>query len=307
MNRYVSEIFGYPPTNKEDAVSKLRKNCKCPFYGGFPNGECDPVNKKSNLTDDDGKPLLEHQSGACSVLHMHRGLAKLAPVIICPYRFFEKDKDGKFIVFDYIKQKFFGGKNLVLVTEIGLGVYGRADGILCQITKNSNDELTIHDYAHLELQSDATTATRELVECVRDFFKGVDITKKNYSYGLNSKASIKGSSLQMIDKGYLFKHFGKKSIWIIQDSLFYILCNIYNVQMTDITNKDPDKEENLIFVVIKSEYDKSTDKYKIKVDKCFSTSPDLMQKAISKKAPIIEADIIDTVITKISGKNFYQL
>ena len=307
MNRYVSEIFGSPPTNKGESVTRIRTNHKCPFYSGFPNGECDPVNKKSNLTDDDGKPLLEHQSGACSVLHMHRGLAKLAPVIICPYRFFEKDKDGKFIVFDYIKQKFFGGKNLVLVTEIGLGVYGRADGILCQITKNSNDELTIHDYAHLELQSDATTATRELVECVRDFFKGVDITKKNYSYGLNSKASIKGSSLQMIDKGYLFKHFGKKSIWIIQDSLFYILCNIYNIQMTDITNKDPDKEENLIFVVIKSEYDKNTDKYKIKVDKCFSTSPDLMQKAISKKAPIIEADIIDTVITKISQKNFYQL
>ena len=107
MNRYVSEIFGSPPTNKGESVTRIRTNHKCPFYSGFPNGECDPVNKKSNLTDDDGKPLLEHQSGACSVLHMHRGLSTLAPVIICPYRFFEKDKDGKFIVFDYIKQKFF--------------------------------------------------------------------------------------------------------------------------------------------------------------------------------------------------------
>jgi len=77
--------------------------------------------------------------------------------------------------------------------------------------------------------------------------------------------------------------------------------------MTDITNKEPDKEENLIFVVIKSEYDKSTDRYKIKIDKCYSTNPDLLQRAISKKAPIKETDIIDTVIANITEKIFYQL
>ncbi|MFA5771704.1 MAG: hypothetical protein WC974_03130 [Thermoplasmata archaeon] len=309
MNRYVSEIFGYPPTNKGGVASKIRKECKCPFCEIFKNGECDPVNKKSNLTDVNGKPLLNHQSGACSVLHTHRGSKNPTPVIICPYRFFEKNKDDKYIIFDYIKQKFFKGNNLVLVSEIGLGDYGRADGILCQITRNSDNKLTIHDYAHLELQSDATTGTRALVECVRDFFKGVDITKKDYAYGLNSKASIKGSSLQMIDKGYLFKHFKRKSIWIIQDSLFDVLCTIYGIQMTDITNKEPDKKENLIFVVIKSKYDKYTDKYKIKVGKCCSTSPNLMQSAMSNKAPMPneETDILNKVRKKISREKFYQL
>lgn len=306
MTRYVSEIFGFPPTNKSEAVNKIRQEFKCPYYGGFPKGQCDPVNKKSNLTDD-GHLLLKHQSGACSVLHMHRGLANSTPVIICPYRFFERDKSGKLIVFEYIKQKFFSGKDLILVPEIGLGVYGRADGILCQISRKGDSEFTIHDYAHLELQSDATTATRELVQCVKDFFDGKDITTKNYTYGLNSKASVKGSSLQMIDKGYLFKHFGKKSIWIIQDSLFYILCNIYNIKMTDISDTNPRKEENLIFVVVSSKYDKEEDRYKIYVSKSYSTSPDMLQKAISQKAPIEESEIMDSVLTKISGKIFHKI
>ena len=307
MTRYVSEIFGFPPSNKTEGVNKIRKEFKCPYYSGFPKGQCDPVNKKSNLTDEDGKPMLHHQSGACSVLHMHRGLENSTPVIICPYRFFERDNSGKLVIFDYIKQKFFGGKDLILVPEIGLCVYGRADGILCQISHKGDSEFTVHDYAHLELQSDATTATRELVQCVKDFFDGKDITKNNYTYGLNSKASIKGSSLQMIDKGYLFKHFGKKSIWIIQDSLFHILCSIYNVKMTDITNTNPQKDENLIFVVVSSKYDKLEDRYKIYVSKSYSTSPDLLQKAISQKAPIDESDIMDSVLTKISGKIFQKI
>ena len=305
--RYVSEIFGYPPTNKTEHINKIRKEFKCPFYSGFPNGQCDPVNKKSNLTDDDGNLLLKHQSGACSVIHMHRGLTNSSQVIICPYRFFERDKYGKLVIFEYIKQKFFAGKDLILVPEIGLGVYGRADGILCQISQKGADEFAVHDYAHLELQSDATTGTRELVQCVKDFFDGEDVTHKNYTYGLNSKASIKSSSLQMIDKGYLFNHFGKKSIWIIQDSLFYILCNIYNIKMSDITDCEPKKEENLIFVVVISKYDKKEDRYKLEVSKCYSTSPNLLQKAISEKAPIIESDIMDSVLAKISRQIFQRI
>lgn len=307
MNRYVSEIFGYPPTNKSDFVNKIRNEFKCPFYDGFPNGQCDPVNKKSNLNDDEGKRLLNHQSGACSVIHKHRGLTNHNQVIICPYRFYEKNSSGKYIVFEYIKHKFFSDRELILVTEIVLGVYGRADGILCQITKNNENQFTLQDYAHLELQSDATTATKHLVLCVKDFFDGKDITQKNYSYGLNSKASIKGSSLQMIDKGYLFKHFEKKSFWVIQDSLFYILCSVYNVKMTDITNSDPVYNENLIFVIVSSKYDESEDRYKLEVSKCFSTSPDLLQKAISQKEPIEEHIIINTVNTKIMGKQYHLL
>lgn len=306
MNRYVSEIFGYPPSNKDKNAKNVRSKFLCPFYSGFPNGQCDPVNKKSNLTDDDGTPLIKHQSGACSVMHNHRGTSTVAPIIICPYRFYEKDSSGKIIVLEYIKNKFFSGKNMVFVPEIGLGVFGRADGMLCEIVSNNN-LLTIKDYAHIEFQADATTATRELVQCVKDFFDGEDVSQNNYTYGLNSKASIKGSSLQMIDKGYLFRHFGKKSIWIIENSLFEVLCSVYNVQMKDITKSNPNADENLIFVVVKLVHNSKIDSYEIKVDKCYCTSAGALQNAISNKAPIRESVIIDSVLAKISSKVFYKL
>ena len=77
--------------------------------------------------------------------------------------------------------------------------------------------------------------------------------------------------------------------------------------MTDITNSDPVADENLIFVVVSSKYDKSDDRYKIEVSKCFSTSPDLLQKAISQKTPIKESTIMDSVLTKISGKQYHSI
>ena len=307
MQKYASEIFGYPPTNKTKTATKTREKVKCPFYSGFPDGECDPINKKSNLTDDGGDLLLDHQSGACSVIHMHRGLTNTNQVIICPYRFFEKDSSGKSIVLRYIKKKFFHDKDLFFVPEIGLGTYGRADGILCQISKKKENEFDVNDYCHIELQSDSTTATRELILCVKDFFDGKDVTKKNYAYGLNSKSSIKSSSLQMIDKGYLFKHFNKKSIWVMQDSLFHVLCSVYNVEMTDITYSDPVDDENLVFVIVNLEYNKKEDRSELKILGCFSTSPDLLQKAISNKTPIEESIIIGSVMAKIREKKYHKV
>ena len=77
--------------------------------------------------------------------------------------------------------------------------------------------------------------------------------------------------------------------------------------MTDITNSEVKKEENLIFVVVTSKYDKQDDRYKIEVSKCYSTSPDLLQKAISQKTPINESDIMDSVLTKIGGNVFQRI
>ena len=60
--KFVSEIFGFN-TNFEDLNIDERKNYLCPFQEkGTP---CDPVNKKSNLIDNDGNKLLKHQTGAC--------------------------------------------------------------------------------------------------------------------------------------------------------------------------------------------------------------------------------------------------
>jgi hypothetical protein len=298
---YISEIFGFPPTNKSEKAQEMRQNHLCPFQGDHI--ECDPVNKKSNLTDENGRLLLTHQTGACSVLHKFRGRTREEPVIICPYRFLEKDINGKTIVFKFIKEKFFANKNIFIVKEIGLGAYGRADWMICEY-KNENKKEII-DYAHLEFQADATTGTRNLVLCAKDFFEGKDITKENYKYGLNSKASIKDSSLQMIDKGYLFQKLGKKSIWVIQDTLFEILCGIYNIKMNDITETECPIENNLIFVVVGLEYKSQFKFYNLVVKKCFSTTPSDLQKAISDKPVIPEEVIKNSILSKLESDDYF--
>lgn len=303
---YVSEIFGFPPTNKDKIVESIRKNHICPFQENHI--ECDPINKKSNLMDDHGKLLLEHQTGACSVFHTFRS-QETKPIIICPYRFLEKNDKSEIKVFQYIQNKFFSEKEVIFVPEIGLGKYGRADWMICELDMNSG-EIEIVDFTHLEFQSDATTNTRELVLCVRDFFNNTDITKKRYSYGLNSKASIKGSSLQMIDKGFLFQKLKKKSIWVIQDTLFEILCEIYNIKMNDITKSDSHENDTLIYVVVSLNYDDKKNIQELEVSKCFSTSVSNLQDAISKKIVDVDAtmnSITKTLRERINEKRYVRL
>lgn len=298
---HVSEIFGFPPTNNSSIANKFRSSYNCPFRSDSKKlVECDPVNKGTNLTDESGNLLLSHQTGACSVLHKFRGEQTEAPVIICPYRFWERTDSNKIKVFEFIKNKFLTGKNVVFVPEVGLGEYGRADWMICEIDKNKK----LLDYNHLEFQADATTATKELVMCVKDFFDGKDITTKDYGYGLNSKASIKGSSLQMIDKGFLFKKLNKKSFWVIQDTLFSILCKIYNIEMGDITNKPCPDEHTLIFIVVSLNKNSDGQKYILTVSKCFSTKAEDMQKAMSNKKPLEEESLLEELRAKINGGQF---
>jgi len=316
---YVSEIFGFPPSNESHKAQHYRENYLCPFQN---NGVvCDPINKKSNLTDKNGNPILNHQTGACSVIHKFRGHNIMIPTIICPYRFLEKDSLGNTLIFKFIQERFFGDADLLFVPEVGLGPYGRADWMICQVdikdkkhlTKNFNlkvpfqSDIDIQDYAHLELQADATTNTRELVICVRDFFNGIDITKKNYRYGLNSKASIKGSSLQMIDKGFLFQKLNKKSFWVMHESLFEILCQIYNVEMTDITYKHCPNDHTLIYIITSLKRNKERNRFHLEITKCLSTSASNIQQAISQKDAISEQYILNSLKAKINARNFYTV
>jgi hypothetical protein len=307
---FVSEIFGFPSKNNEKIATSFRSKFLCPFQDNKYNAfeECDPVNKKSNLTDEDGKLILAHQTGACSVYHSFKNQTN-KPIIICPYRFLEKNKNGDVKIFKYIQNKFFNEKILYFIPEIGLKGYGRADWMICNIDE-SNGSQKITDIAHLEFQSDATTGTRELVQCVADFFNGKEIEGSTYGFGLNSKSSIKGSSLQMIDKGFLFEKLKKKSFWVLQDTLFNILSEIYNVKMLDVTSRDVPKEDTLIFIVTTLEFNKIENKYDLEVSKCYSISAATLQRAMSEK--IVDHDdmiktVIESIKKKIKNKNYYRI
>lgn len=271
-NKYVGEIFGFPPTNKSELAEKYRKNFICPFLTN--DMQCDSDNKVSNVADKTGKKLVENQTGACVAWNNPNWSEEPYPVIICPYRF---NQDNK--IFEFIKNKFFDGNPGILIDEFGVGGAGTVDGIAVEI----NDEPT-KKILHIEYQSDATTGTRGLVESVRDFINGEEIWKRSYNYGLNSKASIKGSSLQMIDKGFLFESLKIPSIWIMQDYLFnFMRENVFKIPISDVTSSKIPNDKYLFFLTTKLVYNESEDRFKLEIDRLFSSSPDEMQKALSSK------------------------
>lgn len=285
--KFVSEIFGFN-SNFKDLNILERKNFLCPFQkDGAP---CDPVNKKSNLVDDNGNKLLKHQTGACSCNYKSSGNINFKPVIICPYRFLEKNQNNQIKVFQKIKDFFYQNLEIRFVKEVGLGAYGQADYMIAVLDKKEN----IVDFGHCEFQADATTGTRGIVECVKDFYESKDI-KKNYTFGLNTKATIKGFSLQMIDKGYLFKKLKKPSIWIMQDNLINAFSKIYNVQLSEEKKFDEKGENNIFILETKLEENKKEKKFDLILGKIFSTNPKKIQDSLSNKEIIPKEKILESI------------
>ena len=287
----VSEIFGF--NSDCTHINKHRKDFICPFT----NNDCDKINKKSNLTDDQGKLLLTHQTGACSCNYKPNNSETFKPVIICPFRFEEKNKENQTIVFKKIKDHFFKNKKIVFKKEIGLKGYGRADFMIGVYDNNK-----LVDYAHCEFQSDATTGTRGIVQCVKDFYDKKSI-KKNYGFGLNTKATIKGFSLQMIDKGFLFNKLGKISIWVMQNHLVDTFQKIYNLDLVENNEFKPNLPNN-IYIVETALNQIGKEKYKLSVPRILNISPEQIQKAISEKDPIENKYIFDQINQKAAYEEF---
>ncbi len=295
-NKYVAEIFGYPPTNTSEKPQSYRRTHICPFMSD--NRPCDPDNKISNLTDDEGNRLLTHQTGACTAWHNPSWSDVPYPVIICPYRFFEDNT-----IFNSIKQQFFDGNNIVVTGEVGIRPFGTADGLIGEIIDQDGFE-RIGRVAHIEYQSDSTTGTRGIVECIRDSYHGINVTSKNYGYGLNSKASVKGSSLQMIDKGYLFEEIRVPSIWILQDYLFAFFRRTFAFPLQDVTNLPLPKDKFFYFLTVKLVYNQNQDKFNLSTDKYYVTTPEDIQKSITGKQHDITLDLLRDKIRQCINNRF---
>ena len=215
-------------------------------------------------------------------------------------RFEEKNLNNEIIVFKKIKNFFFNDKKIMFSKEIGLKGYGRADFMISTI-ENSK----VVDFAHLEFQSDATTGTRGIVECVKDFYDGKNL-KKSYKYGLNTKATIKAFSLQMIDKGYLFKKLNKLSIWIMQDKLIEKFKSIYNIKLNHVKSYNINLKAMIYIleVILVPNNDKS--KYNLTTGKVYMTSSDEIQLAISKKEVLDENYIISNINNNQNKKIYFD-
>ena len=112
----------------------------------------------------------------------------------------------------------------------------------------------------------------------------------------------------MIDKGFLFQKMKKKSFWILQDTLFQILCEVYDIKMIK-TNKITD-HDNLIFIIPTMEYNTEQQKYELSIVNYYITSPQDLQEAISNKSVNIDkiTPVIEEAISKkIQANDYYKI
>lgn len=151
INKFPTEIFGYPFTdNSQEAVKAL--DCQfCPFLAG----ECKKPRKS--------EPHIK--MGVCSVGYKGGFLKNAIPVIVCPHRF-ETD-----YIFQTIQKHYFSTwKTVEWVKEVSIGVGGSVDFVA---TERINNE--IKNFLCVEFQAAGTTGTpwqaildfkKDRVECL---------------------------------------------------------------------------------------------------------------------------------------------
>lgn len=122
--------------------------------------------------------MIPYPMGICSVNHSNK------KAIICPHRFLENNT-----VFQDIAVSAFGSvNNVLLFSEVKLTDIGSFDFVL---VKHKPLSSKIEDFCIIEFQSDSTTGTGKLVEAMKDFMNGQNITEKHYPFGLNTYNTIK--------------------------------------------------------------------------------------------------------------------
>ncbi len=266
-SHYPIEIFGYPIENKNRKVLRNRTKFWCPFM----NKKCDKQSR-----------TISFPMGVCSVLH------KGSKIAICPNRFLQGNK-----VFTDVCNEYFGSTdNVLLFKEVGLFKVGNFDFVLVKHKPISSE---IEDFCVVEFQTDSTTQTGKLVEALKDFLNGADVSKNRYNYGMNTYNTIKLAYIQMLYKGQVIQKWNKKIFWISQRYVFENMVNRFN-----LSNLGYSQNNATIFFVYNLFKEGSI--YKLKrVYKRSSTIKNLLTAFTKQPMPDIN-DFIDVLKGKIELK-----
>jgi hypothetical protein len=208
MNNQPAEIFGYYVSDPSAEAREARKEHWCPFTGS----RC---SKNSRLID--------YPFGICTVAHGSGFYT------ICPRRFGEKGGiEGIPLVVERIALHYFGDHaNLVLFSKVRLPNIGTIDFVL---VRHKPMKAEVDDFVPVEFQSDSTTGTGALVQSLKEFMKGVNITEKKYNFGINTYDTIKRSITQLFNKGIVYESWGIKSYWVIQEYIYANLVKRYGLK-----------------------------------------------------------------------------
>ena len=201
-----NEIFTYPVESKStEALKAVRE-----YYCRFLESKCDKQSRTIN-----------YPMGVCSVNHSG------TKPIICPHRFLENN-----LVFKNACNAAFGGSdNVLLFSEVKLSNIGSFDFVLVKHKPISNK---VEDFCIVEFQSDSTTGTGKLVQALKDFISGVDVSQNRYRFGMNTYNTIKLSYIQMLMKGQAMEKWEKNIFWVIQKFVFGNMVNRF--RLTDLDN-----------------------------------------------------------------------
>jgi len=185
------ELFGFPIWHSEAIYKEIRAGeYSCPFL----QQRC---LKKSHST-----PLVP--SGTCSIVKSGH------PIIICPYRFYEKEKRLLFAVAEKIWPP--KTNRALLVPNIKVTGAGNVDWFIVQSKKKS-----IEDFIGVEIQAiDITGSVQPALERFRSKLPPAGGDK----FGINYKNVSKRMLPQLLEKGRCFKSWSKKLAVIVQDQLF---------------------------------------------------------------------------------------
>jgi hypothetical protein len=193
-----AEIFGYPIDNHSAEARQIREKHRCPFM----NTGC---GKNSRLID--------YPFGVCSV--QYRGQINA----VCPHRLKEQGTlEGIPRVLEEVASHYFGDfNNVIPFREVKLLNVGAIDYVL---VRHKPMKAEIEDFVAVELQTDSTTQTGQVVQGLRDFVAGENVASQMYRFGMNTYDTIKRSMTQLSNKGIVYEAWGTKGYWVFQDYIY---------------------------------------------------------------------------------------
>jgi len=262
---YPAEIFGFPPSNTSKMALQVRKEYACPFIG-------QKCTKQSRL--------LPYPLGICSAWHLG------TPRIICPNRFYFSDR----VLLKNISKLFLNKESVELVPEVTLEGFGHVDWVGFYRDRDGR----IVDFCGIEVASDSTTQTGELVRAMKDFIKSGAVQGR-YTYGMNTYNTIKLSFTQVMFKGQVFERWMKKYIWLLQDSLFDNLVERFGLKL-----EEGYKDNQIIFYVVKMVKNKE-DFFNMPPENIYSTSVQELVKAFKQTEILPVEDFLNAIRRKLAG------
>jgi hypothetical protein len=259
ISKHPVEYFGYSFTNFSNKAQKARNKQYCPFL----DDNCKKPRKS--------EPRIK--VGVCTVGYRGNWLSQHEPIIICPFRFYQRE------VYDKIVEKYFGELSdeyeIEWVPEVSMGVGGSIDFVIVKLRKEGGLK-TIEDFVCVEFQAAGTTGTPW--GAVLEFKKHKKFLEETYKFGINWANEFAKTMMQQVyKKGNIVESWGKKIIFVFQDVGLGYLENSYDVSGL----RDTSERDSILFYVFKMVWDDKSNGWKLKFNREMSTNTEGVRRILS--------------------------